>query len=310
MKNSILKQRASLLREIRSFFYQREVLEVDTPLLAATTVTDPYMSALQALNPQGKQVGYLQTSPEYAMKKLLCAGSGDIYQLSKMFRADEVSPRHNNEFTLLEWYRLGFDESQLIQEVVDLIRQTSGHKPVQLMSYRDAFVKYLNIDPFNITYDDLCRFSRECLGELPSDLLFDNYLTLLFATQVETQFDHHEITVVFDFPASQAALAKTATTHYGLVGKRFEVYCGGLELANGFYELTDPQEQLARFVDDNKIRAQLGYPEQKIDMALIEAMQSGLPACAGVALGVDRLLMLKLDISDIQAVLPMAFCDK
>jgi len=309
-KQNILTVRANCFAQIRAYFAEQQVLEVDTPLLAEWSVTDPYMSAMQVSNWQEKRLGYLQTSPEYAMKKLLCHGSGDIFQLGKVFRADEKSPHHSDEFTMLEWYRLGYSESELMDEVHHLIRQISGVQQRVSYSYREVFQAFLGIDPFEILPADLAQFCQSQLGELPDRMLFDNYLTLLFATKIEPAFAADKVTFVYDFPASQASLAKTAKRSYGEVGLRFEAYAGGLELANGFNELTDANLQLARFEKDNQIRQALGYPLIEIDDELIEAMKKGLPQCAGVALGIDRLLMLLLNESDIRKVLPMSLLNQ
>jgi len=275
---------------------------VDTPLLRDFSVTDPYMGAFSVISPSGKHQGYLQTSPEYAMKKLLCSGSGDIYQMSKMFRADEKGVIHCSEFTMLEWYRTGFDHFQLIDEVCLFIQQVVGDKEVHKVSYRQAFLASLSVDPFDIKLDKLSLFTRYLLGELPQDLLFDNYLTLLFSQKVESSFDHNKITIVHGFPASQASLAKTRTDNGLTSADRFEVYLAGMELANGFNELTDADQQLQRLNQDNEIRRELGVAPIEIDDGFIQALRKGLPDCAGVALGVDRLLMVKLGVENINDV--------
>ena len=298
-----IKQRQLLFNEIRSYFHQKDILEVDTPLIRNYSVTDPYMSAFQVINSKGHQQGYLQTSPEYAMKELLSQGSGDIFQLSKMFRADEKSDIHSSEFTMLEWYRIGFDHLNLIEEVCDFIQQIIGTKKAKVFSYREVFVEHLSIDPFKISLQDLKKRTEELIGDLPQGLLFDNYLTLLFSDKIEPNFNPKVITVVKDYPASQASLAKTQKDNGFEMANRFEVYCGGMELANGFNELTDPTIQLERFEEDNRIRKHLGYPKIEIDNQFINALQRGLPECAGVALGVDRLLMIKLGKKDISEVI-------
>ena len=304
---NVLRVRAQALRCLREYFDRNSTIEVDTPILSPFSVTDPYMSALSVQNPGGQAQGFLQTSPEYAMKRLLCAGSSDIYQLGKVFRADENSPQHNDEFTMLEWYRVGYDEHQLMDEVYQIITLVGGEKERCDLSYRDAFKVHLGIDPFTISLTELDFFARQRLGDLPQNMLFDNYLTLLFATQIESQFESDKVTFVFDFPASQASLAQTTEREYGKVARRFEAYCGGLELANGFYELTDAKQQLERFKEDNVTRKSFGYEEVEIDFGLIQALETGLPQCSGVALGFDRLLMLKLGQKDIKQVLPMSF---
>lgn len=276
---------------------------MDTPLLREFSVTDPYMAAFSVISPSGKHQGYLQTSPEYAMKKLLCSGSGDIFQMSKMFRAEEKGTIHSSEFTMLEWYRVDFDHFQLIDEVCCLIQKIVGEKQIQILSYQQAFLTHLSIDPFNVSLDELSQVAKELLGDIPKNLLFDNYLTLLFSEKIETNFDPNQITVVHGFPASQASLAKTRSENGLISADRFEVYLAGMELANGFNELTDAGQQLERFKQDNEVRDELGYSKIKIDEGFIHSLKQGLPECAGVALGVDRLLMIKLGFSNVEEVL-------
>ena len=295
-----IRQRNQLFTQIRGFFEARAVLEVDTPLLREFSVTDPYMSAFSVFSPSGSKKGYLQTSPEYAMKKLLSEDSGDIFQLSKMFRAEERSNIHLSEFTLLEWYRLGFDHNQLIQEVCEFIKYIVGYRDVAILDYKDCFLSLLSFDPHNISLDELADKTRSLLGELPDNLLRDNYLTLLFSEKIEPSFDRISITVVTNYPASQASLAKTRVKDGVETADRFEIYLGGMELANGFNELTDEKQQLIRFNADNEIRKQLGYAEIEIDQSFIQCLEKGLPDCAGVALGFDRLLMLKLGEANIE----------
>ena len=265
-------------------------------------MTDPYMSALSCLNPRGEMQGYLQTSPEYAMKKLLCDGAPDIFQLSKMFRANEQSPIHQSEFTMLEWYRLAMSHVALANEVCELIITLLGDMPIKSIAYRDAFFNRLNVDPFNISDIDLKRLTERLIPGLPDELLRDNYLTLLFSEFVEASFNENEITVVDAFPASQASLAKISESGDGLTADRFEIYCGGLELANGFSELQDANEQLKRFERDNEQRLIQGDSTIEIDKSFIASLKEGLPVCSGVALGVDRLMMLKYDAKSISEV--------
>ncbi len=283
------------------------MLEVDTPLLRTFSVTDPYMRAMQISSSIGTHSGYLQTSPEYAMKELLASGSGDIYQLGKVFRSEESGPHHSEEFTLLEWYRLGFDHHQLMQEIYELMVLLCGPLQRVNLSYQQAFVDYLGVDPFSISLEELKLFTIDKLGELPEKLLFDNYLTLLFSQLIEPEFEKKKITFVHSFPVEQASLAKTEIVDSMHIACRFEVYLQGLEMANGFWELTDAKEQLSRFEKDNEIRKELGYPLVEIDTGLIAALNKGLPECAGVALGFDRLMMVLQNEAQINNVLPMAF---
>jgi lysyl-tRNA synthetase class 2 len=332
-KPQLLIERAGLLSQVRQFFQKRSVLEVDTPLVDSHTVTDPYMSALQVFNLQEpyfqdgrsqeersqkshfpekstqekniqqKRVGYLQTSPEYAMKRLLAEGSGDIYQLGKMFRADESGQYHSPEFTMLEWYRVGFGLEQLIQEVYELVCEIIGRRPLEHYTYHQAFLKWTELDPLTDSTETIKQFAEKILGDIPNNLLRDNYLSLLFSEVIEKQFNLNAITVISHYPESQASLAKLVEVDGFKLGERFEVYTGGLELANGFHELTDAKEQLQRFQQDNRIRRRLGVKPVDIDYRLIDALEKGLPDCSGVALGFDRLLMIKLQQSHIRDVL-------
>lgn len=308
---SLLQQRAHFLSCIRQFMAVRNVTEVDTRSLDLHSVTDPYMSAYQVSNSTGKFVGYLQTSPEYAMKRLLSRGSGDIFQLGKSFRADERGKHHDGEFTMLEWYRIDFEIETLIDEVYQLVNQLVGQCNKVVVTYRDAFIQQLDFDPFLISDDELAHIANQLLTSIPEGLLRDNYLTLLFSELIEPSFEQECLIFVTHYPASQASLAKVVEQQGFKVAERFEAYYGGVELANGFHELTDPIEQKLRFEEDNKIRAQLDLPEINIDFRLIEALTQGLPECSGVALGVDRLLMTKLKAKHIADVLPLGgLCDE
>ncbi|MCW8879904.1 MAG: EF-P lysine aminoacylase EpmA [Kangiellaceae bacterium] len=304
---NVLLLRAKKLSQMRNYFAKNGALEVDTPLLRKHTVTDPYMNAMQVVDHQGKAKGFLQTSPEYAMKILLSSGSGDIYQLGKVFRADESGIHHSPEFTMLEWYRLGWTYLELIEEVHTIIELTAGKKKRVSFTYQQAFLEFLEFDPFTIRLSELKQIASEKLGELPDNMLFDNYLTLMFASLIEPAFDPQKVTYVTDFPASQASLARKRTVNGNAVANRFEAYSGGLELANGFEELTDSNEQLARFEEDNRLRKKLGYVTQEIDTCFINALKKGLPACSGVAVGFDRLLMLAANVESIREVLPINF---
>ncbi|MDQ7048985.1 MAG: EF-P lysine aminoacylase EpmA [Enterobacterales bacterium] len=255
-----LEQRNLLLSQVRGFFEQKKILEVDTPLIRKFSVTDPYMRAFSVLSASGTHRGFLQTSPEYAMKELLSLGSGDIFQLGKMFRCDEKGANHHTEFTLLEWYRVGWDQYALMDECAELLHSVLGPLPVFSTSYAEAFISQLGHDPLGISLQRLQQLAATQLGELPKDLLFDDYLSLLFSEKIEPSFNPKQITFVTDFPKSQASLAKTRINSQGVeVAERFEIYVGGLELANGFYELTDANQQAARFKRDNELRAASGW---------------------------------------------------
>lgn len=290
LNKSVLQQRAKLLTGIRQFFTARDVMEVETPLLCPHTVTDRYIESFAVKTDQN--ICYLQTSPEYAMKRLLVAGSGSIYQICKAFRKEEPSVHHNPEFTMLEWYRPGFDADQLISEIDALMQTVVQAKPSVYTSYQNAFLKALNTDPLTCSEKDLQQLVNEKGNVTPSMLESgkDNLLNFCFSQWVETKFDKDTPTFVTDFPASQAALAEINPDD-PRTAKRFELYYKGLELANGFQELTDPVEQKKRFVTDQDYRRANNQFVPEIDAAFIAALETGLPACSGVALGVDRLLM-------------------
>lgn len=304
---SLLHLRAHLLTQIRQFFAEREVLEVETPVLAHATVTDKHLHSFQTQyfldDPKQQQILYLQTSPEYAMKRLLAAGSGPIYQISKAFRNRGESGRyHNPEFTLLEWYRPGFNHHQLMDEVEYLLRIILTCGPAQRFSYAEIFQKYLQIDPHQISLASLKQVTDDfklCIDNV--NLSQDDYLNLLMTHIIEPQIAT-SLVFIYDFPISQAALAKIRPGNPA-VAERFEVYMQGLELANGFHELSDATEQRQRFTNDLAERASRSYPQVPIDEYLLTALTHGLPDCAGVALGLDRLLMLKAEAKDIAQVI-------
>ena len=299
-----LRARAGLLARIREFFANRNVLEVDTPLLCSSGVTDPAIEPLVVERGASvREARYLQTSPEYALKRLLAAGSGPIYQLGKAFRDGEAGPRHNPEFTLLEWYRPGMDHHQLMAEVAELVVFCLGERPVEYVSYRDLFLGELDLDPLTASIDQLQAHARASLdlGALSGDR--DMWLDLLMSHLVEPRLAERGLCFVYNYPASQAALARIEEVDGQLVGQRFELYVDGLEIANGYCELTDALEQRQRFVADNERRREYGLAERPLDELLLAALQAGMPECAGVALGVDRLLMLATGNRDIRQVL-------
>ena len=302
--HELLRLRAELLAEIRGFFRQRAVMEVETPLLCRFGVTEPAIESLQVEHGAVLSAPrYLQTSPEYGMKRLLAAGSGPIYQCTRAFRDGEASSRHNPEFTLLEWYRPGFDHHQLMDEVSELVCQCVGQRARQDYSYRELFQQELGVDPFTASEDtlrDLALKSLNC-ADLNGDR--DMWLDLLMSHVIEPRLKSRGLCFVFDYPASQAALSAMAERDGELVGERFELYVDGLELANGYRELTDPRQQRDRFAQDNVRRRERGQPELAADEFLLQAMEEGLPDCSGVALGLDRLLMLASGESDIRRVL-------
>lgn len=301
----VLRQRASLLAAVRTFFDRRGVWEVDTPLLAAHTVTDPVLEPLivQRCGASGRP-RYLQTSPEYAMKRLLAAGSGPIYQIAHAFRDDEQGRWHNPEFTLLEWYRPGLDLDGLMAEVADLVLPLLGRQCSQRFRYRDLFRETLSLDPFTATDAELAAAARRCVdtGDMTGGR--DLWLDLLMTHAIEPGLAEQGVVFVHDYPASQAALARCRWLDGVQVAARFELYIDGVELANGFHELADAGEQSRRFAADNRVRRERGLPEREPDGNLLAALEAGLPDCSGVALGLDRLLMVMCGAPQLSAVIP------
>ncbi|HLV49136.1 MAG TPA: elongation factor P--(R)-beta-lysine ligase [Aliidiomarina sp.] len=299
--------RADLQRQIRAFFHSRQVIEVETPVLCRAGVTDVHLvNAVTNLQGQGlaeKTPFYFQTSPEYAMKRMLAAGIGDCFQLCKVVRDEELSARHNFEFTMLEWYRLGFDDKDLMSELEQLLIDVLDTPNAQRISYQQVFINSLGIDPLVASAMEvaaaLIEQNIDC-EVVQNDL--DALLNLAMSLIVEPQLDPNTPTFVYHFPASQAVLARRHE-HDPRVAHRFELFYQGLELANGFWELADPIEQRQRFERDNEKRLALGLPYIVIDERFLNALEHGLPDCAGVAVGVDRLLMIKLGVQHINDVL-------
>jgi lysyl-tRNA synthetase class 2 len=305
-----LRVRADLLARIRAFFHRRGILEVETPLLARAGGTDPAIEPLLSKYtgpgyPHGLPL-YLQTSPEFFMKRLLAAGSGPIFQICKAFRDGEAGPRHNPEFTLLEWYRPDFDDHRLMDELAELIRsvQGRGELPERRQSYAELFRAALGIDPLSTDVEHLAAIAaRQDIGELPNpaEMTRDDWLDLLLTHVIEPALPAGELLFVYDYPASQAALARLDSRD-PRVARRFELYLDGLELANGFQELANADEQGRRFAQDNIRRRARGQAELPVDQALLAALEHGIPDCAGVAVGLDRLLMLSIGARSLDEV--------
>lgn len=283
----MLRKRAQFMASLRQFFINKGYLEVETPIMAQYGVTDPYLENIQAQF-RGQNFA-LQTSPEYHMKRLLAAGSGPIFQLARVLRDDELGRWHNPEFTLLEWYQLAVDHHALLDEVDDLLQSVAGCLPIHKKTYREVFNEICDLDPFQATLPKLQACLRHyALDNVldPGETDIDQYLFLLMSHVIEPALaDTPHPTALVDFPASQASLAQIINGY----AARFEVYYRGVELANGFYELTDASAQAARFEKDNQIRSKQGKPQAPIDTYLLRALEHGLPTCSGVALGVDRL---------------------
>lgn len=309
----IIKLRAQLLAQIRHFFAARHVLEVDTPVLSYATNIDPHLETfVTSYQKPGLVDGpilYLHTSPELPMKRLLAAGSGSIYQIAKVFRNGESGRFHNPEFTLLEWYRIGFDHHRLMGEVTELVTalldQETFKESSEYFSYKDVFLNYLGLDPHQASIPELefCATSQNLHppAEMPKDDP-NPWLDLLLSHCIEPHLGCQRLTFVYDYPVAQAALAKIRPGNPP-VAERFELYLQGVELANGFHELTDADQQYRRFQENNQQRIRQGLPSLPVDNRFLTALNRGLPECAGVALGLDRLLMIMAGKSTLQDVI-------
>jgi lysyl-tRNA synthetase class 2 len=297
---TVIRQRARIYSQIRAFFNTRGCLEVDTPSLMPTTSTDLNIASLEV--PHNQHRLYLQTSPEYAMKRLLAAGCGSIFQICHAFRQGETGRRHNPEFSLLEWYRVGYDYQQLMDEIELLITTLSLSRcGFNRISYRELFQQSLQLDIDTVSIEELRRHcERQVPGTDSHDFSIDQCLDLLLSFEIAPAMRGYLF--VYDYPISQAALAR-ANSQDASVAERFELFHDGIELANGFSELTDAAQQRARFEHDNRARRERDLPEPDIDERLLAALESGIEDCAGVALGLDRLLMVLLDLDSIDQVL-------
>lgn len=302
---SILRDRSAMLKAVRQFFYSRDVLEVDCPLITQAASVDAHIDLIPTLHAGGKR--YLHSSPEYGMKRLLVEGIGDIFQLAHVFRQEEVGSKHNPEFMMAEWYRLNLSFEEMIAETIDFVRLFVGQLPSRVLSYRDVFLEHVHIDPFSSTKEELLQVLKN--AEMPlyagvENESKDNILNLILGMLVEPHLGQGEILALAYYPSTQAALAKTRVFPEGAVAERFEIYLTGIELANGYHELADAKEQRRRFEEANLERLHLGKEALPIDEQFLTALEKGLPECCGVAVGVDRLMMLRhgcAHISDVMA---------
>jgi len=309
-----LRQRAELLTRLRRYFAGQGVLEVETPLLSAAGNPDPHIPGFTTMpGPDGEVLRYLNTSPEFAMKRLLAAGAGPIFQVCKAFRRGELGKYHNPEFTLLEWYRPGFDHLRLMDEVDVLVRQLAGgYRSLgcsERLGYRACFRQYLDIDPFEADVSMLKSCARaQGLGDVAglSDADRDDWLDLLMSHCIQPHLGKKGLTFIYDYPASQAALARIRPGEPP-VAERFELFIDGIELANGFHELQDTHEQHARFEADLARRRAEKLEPVVLDERLLKALEAGLPACAGVALGLDRMQLVLTDCGQIQDTLAFSY---
>lgn len=301
-----LIQRSKIIAELRKFFTDRGVLEVETPILSEFSVTDIHLSTFstQYLSPFENQEKtlYLITSPEYHMKRLLAAGSGPIFQIGKVFRNEEAGKNHNPEFTMLEWYRPHFDMYRLINEVDDLLQQILDCEPAETFSYQYVFQTYVELDPLSAGKAQLVEKARKHGLQCEDDENRETLLQFLFSEIVEPNIGKDRPTAIYHFPSAQAALAQISSEDHR-VAERFEFYYKGLELCNGFHELDDVEEQISRFEQDNIQREKMGLEPQQLDVRFLAALKAGIPNCSGVALGVDRLLMLAMNVDRIEEVM-------
>ncbi len=309
-----LQLRARLNALIRTFFAERHVLEVETPILSAAGNTEPNIESFTTVFSghvdAGARKRWLRTSAEYPLKRLLAAGVGDCYELGRVFRNGEAGGRHNPEFSMLEWYRVGWDHRRLIQETIELVNGALAmldcRAEVMIVSYRQLFIDELGIDPMCDPISTLQKPLEE-FGIGPEGLRRDDWLDLLITHRLQPAFPHDRITVIHDYPASQCALARIRPGEPPLA-ERFELYLGPYELANGYHELNDAIEQRARFERDNAVRRERGHAEVTLDERLLAVLDT-LPNCAGVALGIERLLMCLAGTDAIADVLAFPFAE-
>jgi len=308
-----MQLRARVLTDIRAFFDRRGVLEVETPLLSSSSTTDPHLSSFSTRYRQ--QNLYLNTSPEHCMKRLLAVHGDAIFQICKSFRDDELGPVHNPEFSMLEWYRPGYGMFELMDEMAELVQLLVGNygletRAVQKKTYADAFMQAIGINPHIASAEDCRRCALKHGIEQPVGLEedVDEWLDWLLTQRVTPTLQADGFTFIYDYPQSQAALAKLVKDQHGFtVAARFELYYGEMELANGFDELLDAEEQRLRFERENRNRLAMGLHPSVIDEDLLQALAHGLPACSGVALGLDRLLMLLAREDSLEQILAFPF---
>jgi len=311
----MLQHRAAVLTHARHFFLDRGVVEVDTPMVVNAPVTDVHIHSAKVEFADNPRPFFLHTSPEYAMKRLLAAGSGDIFQICHVVRGLERGRVHNAEFTLIEWYRIGYTLDRLMHEVETLVRTLLSDVAFSLtseqLSYEEAFLRELELDPFTASMDELANAASRVgftggsqPGAQPGPgAQRDELLELLMGTVIGPKLGQSSLTFIYNYPASQAALARVNPLD-PRTALRFELYCKGIELANGFQELASADEQRERFERDNEERLRLGLPTYPLDERLLAALESGMPECAGVALGFDRTMMLAAEVDHIDSVLP------
>ncbi len=308
-------RRSAMLQRARAFFEERNILEVDTPILSRFAASDPHIESIEVtLQLDPDKSWFLQTSPEYCMKRLLSAGYPDIYEICKVFRDAEAGRYHQPEFTMVEWYRLDFGLNDIVQDTLEfittLVDAKRFDKAPMLLSHAEAFAEFAGIDSSTADIETLSAAAaaddqlKQSLGDSR-----DDWLDLILAEKISSKFPTDRLTALCHYPASQAALARICPDDAS-VADRFEVFAGDLELANGYVELVDAKEQSSRFEADQSARKLAGRPQRPIDRAFIAALASGLPACAGVAVGFDRVHMLNEGTGDIRQALSFAFAGR
>lgn len=295
-----------MLAATRAFFSSKNILEVDCPLVSLNASIDAHIDLIPIIY-KGKEKRYLHSSPEYGMKRLLAEGFGDCYQCAHVFRDGEYGKKHNPEFTLVEWYRIQMPFDAFIEETLEFVRLFLGNVPSLFMSYHEAFERYLGIDPHSSSCEDLINILKE--HGIEDKNLFqnetkDDLLNLLLGSFVEPKLGRNELTVLAYYPETQAALAKTKVVNGKKLALRFEIYFKGVELANGYDELADSKEQKARLEEENRKRSALGKETLPIDYAFLHALEKGLPLCCGVAVGFDRLMMMRHEAFSLKEVIP------
>ena len=300
-----LRARAAMLAEVRAFLSLRGVLEVDTPSLGQFAITDPNIELFEVATPDGTR--FLQSSPEYAMKRLLASGSGDIFQLGKVFRSGEHGGRHNPEFVMLEWYRIDWTHYQLMREVAELIAETLRLSTWQIWPLDALLDHFCQINLHDATELELKVAAENAGIDVVGDLDKLDYLDLLMTQVVEPGIASWGLVFIVDFLEQQAALSRIIERGDNSVAARFEAYVPGVELANGYWEESDPDVLTKRFEADNSVRVSRGQPVREIDERLISASRAGVPDCAGVAIGFDRLLMLAQGRSELSQVMSFSW---
>ena len=305
---TLLHSRAQMLIKIRSFFQQRSVLEVETPLLCHATGTDPQLDFFSSNSIQN-QTMFLQTSPEFAMKRLLAAGSGSIFQICKAFRKGESGRFHNPEFSILEWYRVDFSLHQLMDEVTELLSEVCAVETVKKISYVELFEQVTGLNPLKFCQKDYASYASENALIEGVSLCGDDYsmwLDFIFSYKVQTTLNDYPLCLVYDYPAIQSSLARLNKENPA-IADRFEVFINGVEIGNGFFELADSKEQNTRFDKENISRKSKGLEQVEKDELFLEALAAGLPNCSGIALGLDRLLMVMTNSEYLDNVLAFPF---